>query len=296
MRIIRTGNDIKVIFTIKGPASTDTVNMKQLRVYFVNKFSDKCHFVKRFPKEPFPQFYEPSKYTIHGCGRFGYNVRPSYNKCEYAVCSEGFHDYHIWPSYNGFGIIPEKFHDSCHKPEPEEFTAPFVLEEGSNDVSAYFPACQQKNGIYRMIVVMTAYESGWGKCNLHTYTIDYGDIFELTCKETGEQGNIVIDLRDVGPTPPPGQDEHYIGFSSVENADDVNIAQLTKVNTLKKDFLISNSTGNWAYLWIVSTTPINKLTISGQDQPIKQLSRSDYKYCYRSYQKLDQTSFKFTIS
>ena len=114
MKKIRTGNDIKVIFTIKGPASTDTVNMKQLRVYFVNNSSETHCCVKRFPKEPFPQFYEPTKYTVHGCGKFEYNVNPSYNKCEYAVCMGNFHDYHIWPNYNGFGINPKKFDDCCH--------------------------------------------------------------------------------------------------------------------------------------------------------------------------------------
>lgn len=296
MRIIRTGNDIKVIFTIKGPASTDTVNMKQLRVYFVNNPQQQTCCVKRFPKEPFPQFYEPSKYTVHGCGRFEYNVKPSYNKCEYALCEHGFHDYHIWPGYNGFGVKPEKFHDCCCHQELKEFMAPFLLEQGSNDVSAYFPACQQHDGVYRMIVVMTAYESGWGKCNLHTYTIDYGEVFELNQDQSSEQGNIVIDLRDEQPTPTPSNEEHYIGFQRPEDVDDVDITQLTKVDNLKKEYTLSNNTGNWAYLWIISTTPINQLTISGQNQPVKQFSRSDYKYCYRSYQRLDQTQFKFTIS
>lgn len=291
MRIIRTGNDIKVMFTIEGPASKDTVNMKQLRVYFVKNPQQHTCFVKRFPKEPFPQFYTPSEYTTHCCGKFEYNVNPSYNKCEYATCGGGCHDYHIWPNYNGFGINSKKFDDCCSKPKPNEFMAPFCLEEYTNDVSAYFPACQQHDGVYRVIVVMTAYESGWGKHNLHTYTIDYGEVFELTHDESGEQGEIIIDLRKVQPGA-----ESYIGFSPIESADDVDVTTLEYTSDLKKEYSISNQTGGWAYLWIISKNPITKLTISGYEQPIKQFSRTDYIYCYRSYQKLDTTQYKFIIS
>lgn len=293
MKKIRTGNDIKVIFTIKGPASTDTVNMKQLRVYFVNNSSETHCCVKRFPKEPFPQFYEPTKYTVHGCGRFEYNVKPSYNKCEYATCMEGFHDYHLWPSYNGFGVKPEKFQDCCGcycKPEPNDFMASFMIEESTNKVSAYFPACQQRDGVYRMIVVMIAYEAGWGKANLHTYTIDYGEIFELTQDVSGEQGNIIIDMADKEL-----DKSGYIGFSSVESAQAIDINNLTKVDSVKGEKTVINQTGDWAYLWIISPVEISGITISGQNQPIKEFTRDDYKYCYRSYQKLDQTNFKFTI-
>lgn len=190
---IRTGNDIKVTFTIKGPASTDTINMKSLRVYFVNNSSDSCPFVKRFPKEPFPQFYEPSAYTVHGCGRFGYNETPSYNKCEYNDATIGYHEYHLWPSYNGFGVKPEKFQDCMEPAKLNEFMAPFTIDQEKNKVSAYFPACEQRDGKYSMVVVMTAYDSGWGKNNLHTYTIDYGYMFDLVKDGSALSGNIVID-------------------------------------------------------------------------------------------------------
>lgn len=189
---IRIGNDIKVTFTIKGPAKTDTINMKSLRVYFVNGSSPQCPFVKRFPSEPFPQFYTPSKYTIHGCGNYEYNVSPHYDKCEYAVCSGGFHDYHLWPSYNGFGITPKKFGDCC-EPTFNDFVAPYTIEEDTNKISAYFPACKQKVGSYRMVVIMTTYESGWGKSNLHTYTIDYGYMFTIDNNELSIGGNVEID-------------------------------------------------------------------------------------------------------
>ena len=41
-----------------------------------------------------------------------------------------------------------------------------------------------------MIVVMTTYEDGWCKKNLHTYTIDYGTIFELSEDSDSDSGNI----------------------------------------------------------------------------------------------------------
>ena len=294
MKKIRTGNDIKVIFTIKGPASTDTVNMKQLRVYFVNNSSETHCCVKRFPKEPFPQFYEPTKYTVHGCGKFEYNVNPSYNKCEYAVCMGNFHDYHIWPNYNGFGINPKKFNDCCHcccEHECKEYMAPFTIEKEQNQIAAYFPACQQKCGIYKMIVIMTTYEDGWGKKNLHTYTIDYGTIFELSEDSDSDSGNIIINLGETQDTSNP-----CIGFQAVEEVQDVDTSLLDSRTILIGEHSITNTTGDWAYLWIFSNTEINSLTIAGQEQPMKQFTRPDYKYCYRSYQKLDQTTFKFTIS
>ena len=43
-----------------------------------------------------------------------------------------------------------------------------------------------------MIVVMTTYEDGWCKKNLHTYTIDYGTIFELSEDSDSDSGNIII--------------------------------------------------------------------------------------------------------
>lgn len=156
--------------------------------------------------------------------------------------------------------------------------APFMIEESTNKVSAYFPACQQRDGVYRMIVVMIAYEAGWGKANLHTYTIDYGEIFELTQDVSGEQGNIIIDMADKEL-----DKSDYIGFSSVELAQVVDINNLTKVDSVKGEKTVINQTGDWAYLWIISPVEISGITISGQNQPIKEFTRDDYKYCYRSY-------------
>lgn len=202
---IRIGNDIKVKFTIRGPQGFDKVNVKQMKVYFVNAAFENtetdCAVKKRFPKEPFPQFYTPSEYTIHGCGPWQYNSMP--RKCDYATFVPGFNDPHVWPYYNGFGITPDKFTNNCcgitsGKPKGYDttgftFLAPSKLTEQEDSAEAYFPAHEQFTaGPYKMIAVLVMYENGWGRNDLHTYTIDYGTIFNLVDDETGMVGNIVI--------------------------------------------------------------------------------------------------------
>ena len=202
---IRIGNDIKVKFTIRGPQGFDKVNVKQMRVYFINSayenVEEDCINKRRFPKEPFPQFYTPTKYAIHGCGPWHYNTPP--RKCDYANFCPGINDPHIWPYYNGFGLTPDKFVDCVRgimsgKPksiaDAPIFLAPSLLTEEDSGAEAYFPACEQMiAGPYKMVVILVMYESGWGRNNLHTYTIDYGTLFNLVDDNTGMTGNIVID-------------------------------------------------------------------------------------------------------
>lgn len=203
---IRIGNDIKLKFTIRGPQGADEVNIKQMRCYLVNtsfesKNKKSCEINKRFPMDPFPQFYTPSKYTLHGCGKFQYNVNPHYTKCGYDVFGMGYKEAHMWPWYNGFGVCPDHFvdHFSCtespHRVSGPVFLAPSTIEEAKNTAAVYFPACEQRLcGPYKLIVVLVVYEFGWGKNNLHTYTIDYGTVFNLVDNEIGMSGNIVIDV------------------------------------------------------------------------------------------------------
>lgn len=73
-----------------------------------------------------------------------------------------------------------------------------VLNE-KNTLTCFFPAVQQKLcGIYKLIVVLTVFEQGWGRHNLRTYTIDKGDVFELVDDETGESGAITINPDATG--------------------------------------------------------------------------------------------------
>ena len=49
-------------------------------------------------------------------------------------------------------------------------------------------------GDYKLVVVVVKYESGWGRCDLHTYTIDYGTVVTLVDDACGVTGSITIDL------------------------------------------------------------------------------------------------------
>lgn len=67
-----------------------------------------------------------------------------------------------------------------------------------NTLTCMFPAVQQKMcGTYKLVVVLTVFEQGWGRHNLRTYTIDKGDVFELV-DEGGESGAITIDINSTG--------------------------------------------------------------------------------------------------
>ena len=73
-----------------------------------------------------------------------------------------------------------------------------VLNE-KNALTCMFPAVQQKMcGTYKLVVVLTVFEQGWGRHNLRTYTIDKGDVFDLVDTETGESGAITIDVDSTG--------------------------------------------------------------------------------------------------
>lgn len=73
-----------------------------------------------------------------------------------------------------------------------------VLNE-KNTLTCMFPAVQQKMcGTYKLVVVLTVFEQGWGRHNLRTYTIDKGDVFDLVDTETGESGAITLDVDSTG--------------------------------------------------------------------------------------------------
>ena len=192
---------------------------------------------KPFMRVGFPEFYHPTAHNINNVGFPSYHMRPA-NLCNYDRFEPDFHDFHWWPGYRGFGLHPEHFHDHCchiqHGPRPKpschgfEPWEPFMQEPydiygrpvvdfrpidpfnpvyladsqptiEKNTITCFFPAVQQKMcGIYKLVVVLTVYEQGWGRHNLRTYTIDKGNVFELVNDETGESGNITISYDDSG--------------------------------------------------------------------------------------------------
>lgn len=91
------------------------------------------------------------------------------------------------PGYNDF-IAP-------HLDENFRYLASSRTLSGKNRIQTFFPARDQfLCGDYKLVVVVVKYESGWGRCDLHTYTIDYGTVVTLVDDPTGVTGNITIDL------------------------------------------------------------------------------------------------------
>ena len=60
---------------------------------------------------------------------------------------------------------------------------------------SYFPAVDQKLlSEYRVVIVLTLYQAGWGTDNLRTYTIDKGIVFALTSDDRDIDTDTIIDL------------------------------------------------------------------------------------------------------
>lgn len=247
---IRIGNDIKMQVTLRGISEYKQCNIKQIRCYLINTSMEhdcaKPHH-KRYPHEPFPQFYTPSKYTLHENCRFEYNVDPCNVKCDYSQFGSGFHDYHIWPHYHGFGIKPGHFVDPCchhghyhyHTCKPDlRYLAPSKVSQEENKITLWFPARDQRYcGQYRLTIVLVMYEPGWEKNDLHTYTIDYDYIFNLVDDETGQTGYISIDLDNntiVGgdkPTKPGVGDGCCCDYTGLENSIKSLVSKVDELST-----------------------------------------------------------------
>lgn len=169
--------------------------------------------------------FEPDFHDFHWWpGYRGFGLHP-----------EHFHDHcpHLWhgpkpkPSCCGFNCtcdphIGHTYVPACEQPyfpknEPYDIYGrpvedhshqnplmPYYLADSQvlnekNTLTCLFPAVQQMLcGTYKLVVVMTVFEQGWGRHNLRTYTIDKGDIFELVDDETGESGNIYINVDSTG--------------------------------------------------------------------------------------------------
>ena len=222
---IRIGNDIQVRFLLRGPEGFEKGNVKQMKVYFINESStnviDKHTNTKYYCGEAFPQTFVPSEYSLHTCGSTQYYVSP-YDKCSYSTFGGGFHDAHYWPYYNGFGVTPDKFTNykipvkpGFYQMEGPSYLAPSKLEKEDKRASAYFQAGDQLYcGPYKMIVVLVLYDQGWNKNDLHTYTIDYGVVFNLVSDQSGQQGNITIELDQDITSITPYVKDLYINMGS----------------------------------------------------------------------------------
>ena len=171
MKRIRIGNDIRVQTTLHELKDFDATMIKQLRCYFIPNIEEAAN--------PFPQTYDPAQYTVCNCGKPKYNVFP----CNIDAP-------HWFPGYNGFGVNSTPFIRF-----EKEYLAPSRLLAEQNKIEAYFPAVDQKLlSEYRVVIVLTLYQAGWGTDNLRTYTIDKGVVFALTSDDRDIDTDTTIDL------------------------------------------------------------------------------------------------------
>ena len=171
MKRIRIGNDIRVQTTLHELKDFDATMIKQLRCYFIPNIEEAAN--------PFPQTYDPEQYTVCNCGKPKYNVFP----CNIDAP-------HWFPGYNGFGVNSTPFIRF-----EKEYLAPSRLLAEQNKIEAYFPAVDQKLlSEYRVVIVLTLYQAGWGTDNLRTYTIDKGIVFALTSDDRDIDTDTIIDL------------------------------------------------------------------------------------------------------
>lgn len=329
---IRIGNDIRIRMTL---SNVTMVNIKQIRCYLINTSADgcgECHdhcdIYRRFPREPFPQFYTPSRYTLNVCGEPRYHATPWNMKRHYSNFGGPFHDYHWWPEYRGFGIRPGKFsadpvqgcfpigccgkcckcccNDSCCRSCHEchkcshccgdfKFLLCSKLLAGKNQIECYFKAKDQiMCGDYKLIVLITVYEPGWGCDNLHTSTIDKGVIFTLS-PDSGSFG-FPIDINL------DGMDEFlggYVGFSNAATMSQLNDDDLKEVDTLFSVPLELNNEESGNYLWVKSPATIASIYTypAVYDVPYLKMGESSdglWTY-YRSANKIINTDFDIVI-
>lgn len=145
------------------------------------------------------------------------------------VFDDGFHR-PCWPcgprplEYHGFGLEPGRWphrwfgwtrrndvafgHRSpfdavdLHVGEDWSYLAPSKEVKDAqpeHDIEVFFPAQDQiACGTYKLIVVVVSYNAGWGRDNLHTYTHDFGSIFELVDDYAADvrQGEVIITVPD----------------------------------------------------------------------------------------------------
>lgn len=177
MKRIRIGNDVVVRTSLDEFETNDKLKIKTLQCLFIKQEYDN--------KSDNDMCYEPSQYVYGCCGCFNYNA---------AVFNNGYNmpctlrDPHWFPGYNGFGVNSNKF--NC----PKEYQSDVRVFD--NYVESYFPAKDQKLGIFKVVFVAQVYTTGWGMNDLKTITIDKGELFTLVDSAEESTTDGLIDLTD----------------------------------------------------------------------------------------------------
>lgn len=319
---IRLGNDVRVRATLKGSDTYDynNKNIKQIRSYFVNTTyvnkSDEpaVAILKPYPQGPFPQYYQTSPYTMKECGDPNYHIDP-YNATQYINNDPRCGNYHCFPEYNGFGTSPCHFRDCNRQPigmQPDAmsfdgnltYMADSKLGDAENTIESIFQATSQLYvGTYKMIVVLTVFESGWGNNNLHTYTIDYGELFELVDDETGLSGNITINADSntmVGDTvkaidPMFASISAYVGTTVKIGAVDSDSYKYGFNVTLSEGATVVYNPSNWNYDQICFKSSNTSITVNQDTGELTINNMNNTQTVITAYAKSDNRIYATVI-
>lgn len=289
MQRIRIGNDVRLNLTLKGNRTYDQTNIKELRCFLINTtvsdydplMCDCC--APRHCHNP---------YALHQCGCPSYHVEPCCTPCCGNRChaahnvhtgcnpaqgpgclrpnyGHSFHcdDHHCHGCYNHLdqclngGNCRHFGPMGCDIVAPYlcpafKYAAPSKVLPKKNQIQVYFPAQDQLMcGDYKLVVCVVVFEPGWGRCDLHTYTIDYGIVLQLVDDYSAASGDITIDvdtdsLANTGVTgiKVKSSDLYVYGNSSMTIGDtDVKGNAYTVLVTLENGTEVEYDPNNWPY-------------------------------------------------
>lgn len=224
MKRIRIGNDVIVRTSLDEFETDDKLKIKTLQCLFIKQ--------KHNDKSDNDMCYEPSQYVYGCCGCCNYNA---------AVFNNGYNmpctlrDPHWFPGYNGFGVNSNKF--NC----PKEYQSDVRVFD--NYVESYFPAKDQKLGIFKVVFVAQVYTTGWGMNDLKTITIDKGELFALVDSSEESTTDGLIDLTD-------SQDNDKLTVDAVEILKDTVHNSYFKSNSAVSTYELFDFTSKY-FRWIV---------------------------------------------
>lgn len=211
MKKIRIGTDIRLQFSLYELSDYDNTAIKSLRCYVVPADMAEYIDLERFA---YPQYYSPTEYSLSRTGRFDYNWLPYNQEVFNAGMFGPIDDYIFFPSYNGFGIRSKQF-----KIIPKEYLAPSKVLPQKNTIEMYYPAQDQTRlGRYRVVIVVTLYQPGWGSNNLRTMTIDKGIQFMLVDNPDINSNGDVHNSNDPVYDPQPSGDTTYTNVEVYDKA------------------------------------------------------------------------------
>lgn len=227
MQKIRIGNDIRLNLTLRGPRTYDQASIKKLACYLINTSVADFYTVETCRNDP--HMYGHPCFNRCGCPQYHaypHCCRPYHHDCRLSGrgCNPCAGAPCIPPAYcKPFDRVLAGYDDKfC-------YTAYSKVLPKANSIQCYFPAKDQLFcGVYKLVVVAEIYEPGWGKTDLHTYTMDYGNVIELVDNNTGASGDITVDVDtdDI-------ENKNIIAIRI--KAKDLTIHEDTKLNIGEKD-------------------------------------------------------------